>query len=90
MAEKWRKFKEDMKKKRLSGKSQKGKDVSKREITVQMLSADVSGKAQKYSRIGPREFVQLYDDDDLDRFYTKEEMTIERVKDACLKHFEPK
>ncbi|CAB3977374.1 transient receptor potential cation channel subfamily M member 6-like [Paramuricea clavata] len=92
MAEKWRKFKEDMKKKRLSGKSQKGKDVSKREITVQMLSADVSGKAQKYSRIGQREFVQLYDDDDedLDRFYTKEEMTIERVKDACLKHFEPK
>ncbi|CAB4019049.1 transient receptor potential cation channel subfamily M member 6-like [Paramuricea clavata] len=92
MAEKWRKFKEDMKKKRLSGKSQKGKDVSKREITVQMLSADVSGKAQKYSRIGPREFVQLYDDDDedLDRFYTKEEMTVERVKDACLKHFEPK
>ncbi|CAB4007086.1 transient receptor potential cation channel subfamily M member 6-like [Paramuricea clavata] len=92
MAEKWRKFKEDMKKKRLSGKSQKGKDVSKREITVQMLSADVSGKAQKYSRIGPREFVQLYDDDDedLDRFYTKEEMTIEQVKDACLKHFELK
>ena len=47
-----------------------------------MLSADVTGKAQKYSRRGPREFVQVgrFDDD---------ELTIEKIKDACLKHFAP-
>ena len=77
-----------MKKKRVGRKSEKGKDVSKCEITVQRLSADVSGKAQKYSRIGPREFVHLYDDDDEDLY--NEELTIERIKDACLKHFAPK
>jgi len=48
---------------------------------VQRLSTDVTGKAQKYSRIGPREFVQVGFDDD--------ELTIEKIKDACLKHFAP-
>ena len=27
------------------------------ELTIQRLSAEVAGKAQKYTRIGPREFV---------------------------------
>ena len=31
--------------------------LKKEETVVQRLSAEVAGKAQKYSRIGPREFV---------------------------------
>ena len=39
---------------------------NKEEIVVQRLSADVTGKVQKYLRIGPREFVQVgFDDDEL-------------------------
>ncbi len=56
---KWKGFEEKVKAKR---------DVNKRKIknekphtadqlTVQRLSSDVSGRAQKFSRIGPREFV---------------------------------
>ena len=29
------------------------------QLTVQCLSAEVAGKAQKYTRIGPREFVMM-------------------------------
>ena len=47
---------------------------------MQRLSADVTGKAQKYSRIGPREFNQVGVED---------ELTIENIKVACLKHFAP-
>ena len=43
--------------------------------------AEVTGKAQKYSRIGPREFVQVGFDDD--------ELTIEKITGARLKHFAP-
>ena len=76
------KFKKAMKEKR-TGKQGKSKDPrrNKEEIVVQRLSADVTGKAQKYSRIGPREFVQVGFDDD--------ELTIEKIKGACLKHFAP-
>lgn len=76
------KFKKAMKEKR-TGKQGKSKDPrrNKEEIVVQRLSADVTGKAQKYSRIGPREFVKVGFDDD--------ELTIEKIKDACLKHFAP-
>ena len=71
-----------MKEKR-TGKQGKSKDPrrNKEEIVVQRISADVTGKAQKYSRIGPREFVQVGFDDD--------ESTIEKIKGACLKHFAP-
>ena len=81
-ADKWMKFKKAMKEKR-TGKQGKSKDPrrNKEEIVVQRLSADVTGKAQKYSRIGPREFVQIGFDDD--------ELTIEKIKGACLKHFAP-
>ena len=48
-------------------------------MVVQRLSADVSGKAQKYSRIGPREFVPF--DDEVD------ELTMVNIKTACEKHF---
>ena len=49
-ATKWEKFKKQMKQKR------KGRNVQKdseEEIVVQCLSASVSGKAQKYTGIGP-------------------------------------
>jgi hypothetical protein len=54
MAE-WRKFANKQKQKRTAkGKSCKGDNnsVVKDEIIVQRMSADVSGKQQKYSRIG--------------------------------------
>lgn len=44
---------------------------------MQRLSAEVSGKAQKYSRLGPREFVP----------YEYDELTIDKIKTACSKHF---
>ena len=47
---------------------------------VQRLSAQVSGKAQKYSRMGPRKFVPFPEDMDFD---------IENIKNACVKYFSP-
>ena len=46
-------------------------------LTVQRLSSDVSGKAQKFSRIGPREFVS----------YPHGDLTIDNIKKACETHF---
>ena len=59
MAAAWKNFKTAMNEKR-TGK--KGGRVShdilaREEVVIQWLSMHVSGKAQKYSRIGPREFV---------------------------------
>ena len=48
------------------------------ELTVQRLSAEVSRKAQKYTRIGAREFVP---------FDESEEMTIGNIKSACERYF---
>ena len=45
---------------------------------MQRLSAEVTGKAQKYSRVGAREFVS---------FEEFGELTIQNIKDACMKHF---
>lgn len=44
------------------------------------LTVHVSGKAQNYVRMGPREFVP---------FPEKLEFSIENIKCACLKHFAP-
>ena len=67
---------------RLSAKRQgKGweKAIKRRsEIVVQRLASDVSGKAQKYSREGPRVFVPLPQN---------EELTIEVIKEACETYF---
>ena len=49
-------------------------------MTVQRLSTNVSGKAQKHSRIGPREFVP----------YRKSDLTIEGIRSACADHFASK
>lgn len=45
-------------------------------ITVQRLLANVEGKYQKYSRIGPLTLVPL-----------DKESTLENIKDACKSHF---
>ena len=50
------------------------------ELTVQRLSSEVSGKAQKFSRIGAREFVPFADYEDI---------TLPNIKLACEKHFLP-
>ena len=59
----WSTFKNEMKAKRRktgdSGakKNEKGNILERQELVVQRLSSEVSGKAQKYTRVGPREFV---------------------------------
>ena len=52
---------------------------SLKSLIVQRMSADVSGKQQKYTRIGPQEYVP----------FEHEEITIANIKDACKKHFSP-
>ena len=44
---------------------------------VQRLSSDVLGKAQKYARMEPREFVP----------FPYETVTIKNLKEACYRHF---
>ena len=39
-------------------KTEKVNILERQELVVQRLSAEVSGDAQKYKRVGPREFVQ--------------------------------
>ena len=48
-------------------------------IVVQRLSAEVSGKAQKNSRKGPRVFVP---------FQVYQELSINNIKLACMKQFD--
>ena len=70
MAHASKKFKIQMKekrnedKKKAQKKSSAGSILQREELTVQRLSAEVIGKAQKFSRTRPREFVPLasYDD----------------------------
>ena len=79
----WGTFKNEMKvKRRKTGdgggkKNEKGNILERQELVVQRLSSEVSGKAQKYTRVGPREFVR----------YDEEELSIEGIKAACEKHF---
>ena len=78
MAE-WQEFREKMKAKRMDRGKGKKKDTAgawnhdNDTLVVQQLSAEVSGKAHKYSRIGAREFVP----------YEYEEFTIENIRSAC-------
>ena len=48
------------------------------QLTVQRLSSEESRKAQKYARVGPREFVPI------DK---TEGLTIDAIKVACKLHF---
>ncbi len=69
-----------MKAKRTNGtKREKGSTAnisSTDELVVQRLCSSVSGKAQKYNRVGPREFVT----------FEFEDVTNENIKTACKKH----
>ena len=87
MAEKWKAFKKKIEEKRDINKKNKEKPTKKTsaalksgELTVQRLSTFVFGKAQKYSRVGPREFVP----------HQKEDITFESIKQSCKNHFAPK
>ena len=81
----WSTFKNKMKaKRRKTGdggvkKNEKGNIFERQELVVQRLNSEVSGKAQKYTTVGPREFVQ----------YDEEELTIEGIKVVYAKHFSP-
>ena len=76
----WKQFKENIKQKRASKRkaAEKAGVSATGEIIVQRLSATVSGKAQKYSGVGAREFVPF------DQF---EELTVDNIKEACEQHF---
>ena len=68
-----------MTEKRATKKNTSGvKILEKQSVTVQRLSAEVSGKAQKYTSVGAREFVP----------FEYDEVTIENIKRACLNHFD--
>lgn len=76
----WKKLKDKVSAKR--GKKRDAGDATYKllkgkELTVQRLSSDVSGKAQKYARIGPREFVP----------FTEDELTIENITRCYERHF---
>ena len=81
----WEKFAQAVKNKRIKHhetKSDKSKDVgvnilNSKEMIVQPLETDTSGKAKKYERTGPQEFVK----------FVFEEVTIETIKKACNRHF---
>ena len=49
------------------------------EIVVQHMSGDVSGKEQKYSRIGAQEYVP----------FEQNQLPIHNIKEACQKYFWP-
>ncbi|CAB4007574.1 transient receptor potential cation channel subfamily M member 6-like [Paramuricea clavata] len=82
MAAAWKEFKTAMKEKKNSKKTSNTKkfDWIKDEIVVQQLSSEVCGKAQKYSRMGPRVFVPFH--------YV--EVTFDNIKAACERFFKSK
>ena len=64
----WSKFKDKMKELRQGKRAKKDSSKAAKELetlVVQRLSAEVSGKAQKYSRVGAREFVSFEDFDEI-------------------------
>ena len=80
MAAQWKNFKNAMKEKRTGKRKAPSHDIiQKEEIVIQRLSPEVSGKAQKYSRIGAREFVP----------FEFKEVTLDNIKVACRRHFAP-
>ena len=79
MAE-WRQLQLKQRQKRLAKCEKKGKGELKKtqeEIVVQRMSSEVSGKQQKYTRIGPREFVP----------FEYDEMSFENIVESCQKYF---
>ena len=78
MAE-WRQFKNKQRQKRAAkGKRRARESVEAKDgIIVQRMSSEVTGKQQKYTRIGPREFVPFEFDD----------ITFDNIVEACQKYF---
>ena len=90
---KWKKFAQNIKLKRTNVATKQNKTQMKcgeaskntcgssilenKEITVQPLATDATGKAKKYERTGPQEFVPFF----------FEEVTIPNIIAACNKHF---
>ena len=68
-----------MQKAKKKGKKAGEESTVSEEIIVQRMSSDVSGKQQKYTRIGPKEYVP----------FEQEELSIANIKDACMKYFRP-
>ena len=82
MSEAWKKFTTAMSNKRTGKKTNKPNNgnssiLKTGAVTVQQLSSDVQGKAQKYARMEPREFVP----------FPYETVTIKNLKEACYRHF---
>ena len=77
MAE-WRKYTAMQKVKTKSKKTGEESTVAD-EIIVQWVSAEVSGKQQKYTRIGAQEYVP----------FEHEEITLANIDGSCLKHLRP-
>ena len=76
----WKNFKNAMKEKRTAKRKAPSHDIlQKEEIVIQRLSPEVSGKVQKYSRIGVREFVP----------FEYDEVTLDNINNACRRHFAP-
>ena len=74
MTAKWEKFAAKLKQMRTKTECN---DTKIEEIVVQRMSSEVSGKHQKYCRIGAREYFP----------FEHEELTIDNITDACQKHF---
>ena len=79
MAE-WRKFAAKQKAKRRGKNQVVEENKVAEEIVVQRMSGDVSGKQQKYSRIGAQEYVP----------FEQDELSIRDIKDAVKSISGPK
>ena len=88
---KWKKFANDIKLRRTNvgtkqkktksgeGKSSTGSSIlDNKEITVQPIAAEATGKLKKYERAGPQELVP----------FLFGEVTIENIILSCNKHFQ--
>ena len=86
-SEEWERFEKKMKEKRMQrpksdGTKEVGSNILKsKELIVQPLESEPSGKAKKYERTGPQEFVP---------FEEYDEVTIDNIKNACNRHFSGK
>ena len=63
-------------------KKKPGKEniLSKKELIVQKLTSEPKPTTKKFTREGPREFVQ----------YNYDEILLENIKEACTQHFKEK
>ena len=84
----WEKFNKQMKLRRTERKGSCSDDINKngdnvnkilktKEMIVQPLEGEPSGKAKKYERTGPHEFVP----------FNFDEVTIDNINEACNQHF---